>query len=251
MSDTSNIAAAPTILLIRPQMAENIGAAARAMRNFGLEELRLVAPRQGWPHPKAAAMATSAVEILDRAALFDDSRAAVADIQHLYATTARPRDMDKRVVTPRQAMQEIRDVMARGERAALMFGPERTGLENDDVVMAQAIISIPTAPDHASLNVAQALVVVAYEWFLAAGDAPPPAARACESGHAPASQFEIQGLFDHLEAELDHCDFFKSAAKKPNMWQNLRNLFLKASLSEQDVRTLRGVIRALRDGPRG
>jgi tRNA/rRNA methyltransferase len=243
---------APSIILVRPQLGENIGAAARAMANFGLTDLRLVAPRDGWPNDKAFQMASGAQHILERARLFHATREAVADLDLLMGTSARDRRMIKPVVAPRDAMSRL--ISMPGRRSGILFGAERTGLTNEDVALCDHLIAIPTSPDYASLNIAQALVVIAYEWFTAQ---PPADSRKGTTGPfsnrvlqpaRPATQEELQGFLDHLEQELNAADFWKNPAKKPVMWLNLRNIFTRNALTEQEVRTLRGVVRCLVQG---
>ncbi len=231
----------PAIILVRPQLADNIGATARAMLNFGLTELRLVAPRDGWPNSRAAAMASGADRVLDEARLFDTVEDAVADLHHVYATTARPRDMLKPVATAAGAAAEMR---RDADAAGVLFGPERAGLNNDDVVLADTILTVPLNPDFSSLNLAQAVLLVAYEWHKA-GDATP--GREVAMGRTrPANKHELGQLFSHLEDELDAAGFFAPVmAKRPSMIRNLRNMLHRANFTEQDVRTLRGVIKAL------
>lgn len=242
----------PIILLVRPQMGENIGAVARAMSNFGLSQLRLVAPRDGWPNPKALEMAAGAESIIQSAQVFPDFKAATADIQIAYATTARRRDMEKRVVSAHEAMQEIKaicrssgdPVIGSSPKVALVFGPERSGLENEEVIWCDTLITIPTAPENASLNIAQSVVILGYEWWTQAGsDASPHAQSQTTSPIAPRAEW--QGLFEHLEKYLDAAEYFRVAHKKPIMWQNLQNMLLRAKLTSQEVRTLRGMFRSL------
>lgn len=245
---------APIIILIQPQLGENIGAAARAMMNFGLTELRLVAPRDGWPNEKAYKMAATATGILDKVKLFDTTEDAISDVQVVYASTSRTRDMVKRMIDPVKAAMEMHERIAAKQRVAILFGPERTGLVNEDIALSDTVVTIPTDPDNASLNVAQSVVILGYEWFkpLAEryrGRTPTTSARASTVDHLgrfePATRSEIQGFFDHLEETLDRADFFKSLDKKPKMWLNIRNLFIRAGLSGQDVRTLRGILREI------
>jgi tRNA/rRNA methyltransferase len=241
---------APVIILVHPQLGENIGAVARAMSNFGFSELRLVAPRDGWPNEKALHMASGAEIIIEKAKLFPDFRAAMADIQFAYATTARPRDMEKRTVTPDAAMKEMNG----GEKTALVFGPERTGLENDDIVLCDALITIPTAPEKTSLNLAQSMVIVGYEWFkqcsvvrVQSSESTPTELRTPNSDHsAPKAQW--QGLFNQLDAYLEDADYYRTPDKKPLMWQNMQNMFLRGQWSEQEIRTFRGMLRVLWEG---
>ena len=232
---------APVIILVEPQMAENIGMAARAMANFGLSELRLVAPRDGWPKKGARQAASGASPILDAATLFDTAREAIADLNFVLATTARERGQMKRVLAPQEALQDVRARIAGGERAGILFGRERTGLENDEVSLADAVITFPVDPAFKSLNLAQAVLLVGYEW-----------ARACEralpfagGGRAPQAPREmLVSFFDYLEAELDAVGFYPPD-KRPVMTRNLRDMLHRMALTEQDVRTLRGALRAL------
>lgn len=234
---------APTIVLVGPQLGENIGATARAMLNCGLGDLRVVDPRDGWPNPSARAAASGADVVLDRARAFDDLESAVAGLRHVYATTARPRDMDKRVVDAAVAAREIRGATARGERCGIVFGRERTGLTNDEVVLAKTLVTIPLNPGFASLNLAQAVLLVAHTWQRAG--TPEVDERVLPSGRAPATHESLVGFFEHLEGALDAGGFFKTPELKPTMVRNLRNLFQRAELTDQEVRTLHGVVTAL------
>ena len=239
----------PAIILVEPQLGENIGAAARAMWNFGLDRLRLVAPRDGWPNPKAVATASGAGRLLDEARLFAATPEAVADLDTVYATTARPRELVKRVLTPEEAMAEARALMAEGARVGVLFGRERTGLENADVILADAVITVPVNPRFPSLNLAQCVLLVAYEWRRRRARAPRGAAEAA-ARLVPAPKEEIEHLLAHLVAELEAAQFFHPPEKRPAMEAGLRNLFHRLGLTAQEVRTLRGVIRALAEGPR-
>jgi tRNA/rRNA methyltransferase len=241
------VSGGPAIVLVHPQLGENIGTATRAMLNCGLTDLRLVAPRDGWPSDKARSAASGADAVLDRARLFDTVEAAIGDLQHVYATTARDRDMVKRVVTPRRAAAELRALTCEGRACGILFGPERAGLLNDHVVLADAVISVPLNPAFSSLNLAQAVLLIGYEW-LVAGDATPPA-ELPTGDSAPASKETLITLFEHLEEELDRNGFLRNAAKRPSMVRNLRNLLQRAQCTEQEVRTLHGVITAFA-GPR-
>ncbi len=233
----------PAFVLVQPQLGENIGATARAMWNFGLRGLRLVAPRDGWPNPDAVAMASGAGGLLDEARLFATTAEAVADCGTVYATTARPREMTKRVLTPEAAMAEARGIVAAGGRVAVLFGPERAGLGNEDVVLADTIITVPVNPAFASMNLAQSALLMAYEWRRqgeeVAAEAPERAASA-----------DVGRMLDHLTAELDAAGFFFPEHKRAAMVANLHNLFRRAPLTDQEVRTLWGVIRALAEGPK-
>lgn len=230
---------APAVILIRPQMGENIGAVARAMNNFGLSELRLVAPRDGWPNPKAHSTAARAEHIIDAAKVYATFEEAIADMQLVLATTARPRDIAKRVTTPDLAAQELR---AHAGNTALVFGPERAGIENSEITLCDAIITIPTAGDNSSLNLAQASVILGYEWVKASGAAPlftQPATLDL------APKEEMTGMLAQLEDYLDKVDYFRGDHKKPTMLQNIKTMLLRGAWSAQEVRTFRGILRAI------
>ncbi len=241
------------IVLVRPQLAVNIGMCARAMANFGLSDLRLVSPREGWPREgarrKAAyAAAASASGLLDRAKVFDSVKDAVADLNYVYATTARERGQLKRVDTPAEAMPEAARAIAGGEKRGVLFGPERTGLDNDDVALADSIITFPVSPGYASLNIAQAVLLCGYEWFKAAhGDVAPFAA---PERSPPATREMVVAFFEMLEGHLEEGGFFRPAPKRPVMQRNLRNIFHRIGMTQQDVRTLWGAIVRLVEGPR-
>jgi tRNA/rRNA methyltransferase len=244
-------APAPEIILVHPQIGENIGTAARAMLNCGLAGLRLVKPREAWPNEKAVTSSSGATIVLDGARLYGTSAEAVADLHRLYAATARPRDMVKPVLSPRAAAAEMRAAAARGERLGILFGAERSGLDNDDLTLADAIIEVPANPDFSSLNLAQAVLICAYEWRLSGLEEEDGAARRGRPGAVPATKDDMAGLFGHLEAELDLAGFLYPPEKRPAMVRNIRNLFARADLTEQEVRTLRGVIAALVKGRGG
>ena len=230
------------MVLVRPQMAENIGAAARAMRNFGLTRMRLVAPRDGWPNPKATAMASGAGGVLERAGLFADTAAAIADCERVYATTARGRGLVKPVMTPEAAMAEARGLAAEGKRVAVLFGPERAGLENDDLIPAQAIVTVPVDPEFYSLNLAQCVLLMAYEWRRAGLPAPTaPALPGAEMAQA----IEVEKLGDHFEQRLDAAGFFFPPDKAPGMKRNLRAMLARWGLTRAEVQTLHGILRQL------
>lgn len=243
----------PAIVLVRPQLAVNIGMCARAMANFGLSDLRLVSPREGWPRTGAYrkgayAAAAGAVHLLEGAKLYDSVESAIADLSFVYAATARGRGQVKPVLTPEKAMIATAARTAAGERHGVLFGPERTGLDNDDVALADAILTFPVNPAYASLNLAQAVLLTGYEWFRAAhGDAIP---FEVTERSPPASREMTLAFFDFLEGELDKRQFFRPATKKPVMSRNLRNMFHRMSLTEQDVRTLWGMVVRLVEGPR-
>ncbi len=234
----------PIFVLVRPQMGENIGAAARAMLNFGLTRVRLVDPRDGWPNPRAVAMASGAAgRVLDHAGIFATTDAAVADTAFVFATTARGRDLTKPVMTPERAMHHARALIASGQRVAVLFGPERTGLENDDVARANAIISVPVNPDFPSLNVGQAVLLLAYEWMRQGADVPPEVTVLAGTEYAPLH--EVAKLGDHYEERLDEAGFFFPPTKAEGMKQNLRNLWSRMPLTRADVQTLHGVLRQI------
>ncbi|MGL4325743.1 MAG: RNA methyltransferase [Beijerinckiaceae bacterium] len=237
----------PVVVLVQPQMGENIGMAARAMANFGLLEMRIVAPRDGWPNARAIETATGATDILDRATLYPSVREAVADCHCVWATTARARGQGKRVVAPRAAMQAV---VGGGvaQRHAVLFGPERTGLANDDISLADAILTFPVSPGHTSLNMSQAVLLVGYEWFVTAhGGA--PAFDGKDQG-LPATREMVHSFFDFIETELDQAGFFVPDAKRALMQRNFRNILHRLAMTEQDVRTLRGAAAALVNGRR-
>ena len=235
--------AAPAIILVRPQLGENIGMAARAMLNCGLSEMRLVAPRDGWPSERAQRAASGADVVLDEARVFGSVAEAVADLQHVVATTARTRELVQRIVTARHAAREIRGWIAAGERVGILFGPERTGLENDDIVQADTALSIPLNPQFSSLNVAQAVLLVSYEWIASADET--PVERMSEHATRPADKDELQNLIAHLERALDQSGFLRHQAMRPAMVNNLRALLQRATMTEQEVRTFHGVIKFL------
>lgn len=238
----------PTIILINPQMGENIGAVARAMMNFGLRELRLVKPRDGWPNPAAESMAAHGVEIVYNTNVYETTREAVADLHYVYAATARDRRLNKPLHTPREAMDEAVVRGGEAQKTGILFGPERSGLENEDIALSHAIVTVPTDPKHASLNLAQCSVVVFYEWFCAQNEGKKPSNSAQNSDKKLAKQEEINLFFDHLEEALDKTYFFKLDEKKPRMWRNLRATFLRVGLSSQEVHSLRGMVSALEKG---
>ena len=233
----------PAVILVRPQLAENIGAAARAMLNFGLSDLRLVSPREDWRKSKAKAASSGAHSVLEAARPFETTAQAVADIQRLFAATARQRDMLKPVMTPRRAAEEMRSCAARGESFGVLLGPEKAGLDNDDVALADVILTVPLNPAFSSLNLAQAVLIVGYEWFL--GGERPPEVTLDAGATRPATREELEGFFRHLEDELEGSGFLRPPEKAPRMKRNLRNLFQRAGLMEQEVRVLRGVVTAL------
>ncbi len=232
----------PAIILVRPQLGENIGKAARAMLNFGLTDLRLVAPRDGWPNPDAGPAASGADIVLERARLFADVAAASADCTRVYATTVRRRDLIKPVLTPAEAARAVRSEPG---QAPFLFGPERSGLETDDVAIAHAIVTVPVNPAFGSLNLAQAVILLAYEWSKGEVLAQPPAIELAP----PAPQAELDGLIEQLDAMLVEAGFFFPPDRAPTVRRTLRSLLTKPGWNAQEVRTLRGVLSAL-DRPR-
>ena len=241
----------PAIVLVRPQLGENVGAAARAMLNGGLGDLRLVRPREPWPSPRALAAASGADAVVEAARLYPTLAAAVADLRLVYASTARPRDIVKPVLGPREAAAAMRAASPAGspagEGCGVVFGPERTGLDNDEVTLADAVLNVPLNPAYASLNLAQAVMLVAYEWFQSGLEEARP--RRFDRRKPAATKAELAALLEHLEGELDAAGFFLPVAKRPGMVRNLRNVFTRAALTEQEVRTLHGVVTTLAGRP--
>ena len=233
----------PVFVLVRPQMGENIGAAARAMWNFGLDRMRVVAPRDGWPNPRAVALASGAGRLLDHAGLFDSTAEAVSDCVHVFATTARSRDLTKPVMTPERAMEKARALGAAGQRVAVLFGPERTGLENDDVARANTIVTVPVNPEFFSLNLAQCVLLLAYEHARQGTTMPPE--EVAMAGADWASAIEIEKLGDRYEAELDRAGFFFPPEKAAHMKLSVRNLWSRLPLTRPDVQTLHGMLRQI------
>lgn len=233
----------PAIILVEPQLGENIGMAARAMWNCGLTDLRLVRPRDAFPNRYAIAAASGADMLIEQARLFDSTAEAIADLQHVFATTARHRDMLKPVETPRSLGTTLRTLIGRGEACGVLFGKERTGLSNEDVVLAHTLVNVPLNPAYSSLNIAQAVLLIGYEWYQAA-DATPP--REMPLGNTrPATGAELKGFYDQLDEALDAAQFYRTEEMRPVMWRNVRNIFQRAGLTEQEVRTLRGLVSRL------
>jgi tRNA/rRNA methyltransferase len=235
----------PAFVLVQSQMGENIGAAARAMWNFGLDRMRLVAPRDGWPNPKAVAMASGAGRVLDHVGLHADTGSAIADMNYVFATTARNRDLTKPVMSPQRAMEHARGLIAGGQKVAVLFGPERAGLQNEDIVRANALISVPVNPAFASLNLAQCVLLTAYEWRRQSAEVSPEVMEM--AGTRPARNIEVQKLLERLESSLEAVDFFWPEDKAASMRLNLQNMFSRMDLTDADIRTLHGVVRALSD----
>lgn len=232
----------PVIVLVRPQLGENIGKAARAMLNFGLAEMRLVAPRDGWPNPSAGPAASGADVVLERAQVYDSVADAVADCEHVYATTVRKRGVTKPVLTPEEA---ARDIAAGSGRHAVLFGPERSGLETDDVAIARAIVTVPINPEFGSLNLAQAVILMAYEWSKTAASAETLAQPTQEDHLPPAPQGELDGMIAQMEGLLEPKGYFRPESRAAATRRTLRNILTKPGWNHLEVRTMRGVLSAL------
>ncbi len=231
----------PVIILVNPQLGENIGAAARAMANFGLLDLRLVDPRDGWPNAVARANAAKADHVIDGVQVFETVEQALGDLNFVYATTARQREMLKPVRSPGEAAQTLRVRHGHGEKIGILFGRERWGLESVEVALADEIVTFPVNPAFASLNIAQAVLLMSYEW-MRSGEAELPIS---EPASQPARKQDLYGLFDHLEEVLDRENYFRPPHKRATMVENLRNIFQKAGLSQQEIHALRGVVATL------
>lgn len=239
----------PYFVLVRPQMGENIGASARAMWNFGLEQMRVVAPRDGWPSTHAVAMASGAGRLLDAAQHFDGVSEAVGDTSFVFATTARGRGLTKPILAPEEAMRQVAEKIAQGQKVAVLFGPERAGLENEDIAGANALISVPVNPDFPSLNLAQCVLLMAYEWRRAQGQVELARMELAKTQWAEA--IEVEKLAQHYEERLEDAGFFFPEAKAPGMKVNLRNMWSRFSLTRADVQMLHGVLRQLVRGNKG
>ena len=239
----------PAIILVEPQLGENIGMAARAMGNFALSRLRIVNPRDGWPNIAAQRAAAGADHILERVELFDTVEQAVADLDLLFATTARAHDQAKPVLAPEAAAQEIVGHVSGGGRAGILFGRERWGLTNEEVARANRIVTFPVNPGFASLNLAQAVLLMGYEWFKLSTRGELPFAMPGRSERA--SQHQMEAFFDNLVRELDRVEFLRPAEKRDTMLVNLRNIFLRMEPTKQDMHTLHGVIMAIAEGRKG
>jgi tRNA/rRNA methyltransferase len=236
----------PAIILVDPQMGENIGMCARAMLNCGMTDLRIVRPRDGWPSQAARDTSSGAIEVIDNAQVFETTREAVADLHRLYATTGRVREMVETVMTPRKAAADIRAVTAAGQKTGVLFGGERSGLTNDDVALAEIILRVPLNPDFKSLNLAQAVLLVGYEWFTA-GDETPDLTRDIGDSR-PATRVEFDVFLDRLDKGITEGGFFRAPEMRPTVMRNIRNFFLRAEPTDQDIRTLHGIVEALRRG---
>ena len=238
----------PVVILVRPQLADNIGACARAMANGGLFHLRLVAPRDGWPQQKAWRNSSGAHRILDAVTLHDTVAEAVADLHHVFATCPRPRHIVKPVLTARGAACELREICGRELRAGILFGPERAGLDNDDMAEAEALVRYPLNPAFLSLNLAQAVMVMSYEWWLAADATLPRALMTNET--RVATKAELENFLTHLTDQLDACGFLRNLPKRPGMVRNIRHFFQRGEATEQELRTLHGIVTELALGRR-
>ncbi len=247
-ADLHPIGNTPVVILVRPQLADNIGACARAMANGGLFHLRLVAPRDGWPQEKAWRTASGADRLLDAATVHATVAEAVADLHHVFATCPRPRHIVKPVMTARGAAAEMREICTRALRVGLLFGPERAGLDNDDMAQADALIRYPLNPEFMSLNLAQAVLVMAYEWWMADDATPPHTLMTNETGVA--TKGELDNFMTHLIAELDASGFLRNLPKRPGMVRNIQHLFQRGEVTTQELRTLHGIVTELSLGRR-
>ncbi len=247
-ADLHPIGNSPVVILVRPQLADNVGACARAMANGGLFHMRLVAPRDGWPQEKAWRMASGADRILDNATVHQTVADAVADLHHVFATCPRPRHIVKPVLTARGAATELREITGRGLRAGLLFGPERAGLDNDDMAQADALVRYPLNPAFMSLNLAQAVMVMAYEWWTTEDGTPPRSLMTNES--QVATKGKLDNFLTHLVDQLDACGFLRNLPKRPGMVRNIQHLFQRGEVTDQELRTLHGVVTELAIGRR-
>lgn len=240
------IPGAPVVILVRPQLAENIGAAARAMGNGGLFDLRIVAPRDGWPQEKAWRSASGADAILDAAVICGSVEEAASDLHRVFATCPRPRHIIKPVLTAREAGLSLREIGTRGLRSGILFGPERAGLDNDDIAASDTLVRYPLNPAFNSLNLAQAVMVMAYEWWMAADTTPPGHLVTNET--RVATKDEVENLIRHLVAELDAAGFLDNLPKRPGMVRNLRHFLQRGEATEQEIRTFHGIVTELSRG---
>ena len=252
-ADLAPIGNSPVVVLVRPQLADTIGAVARSMANGGLFHLRLVAPRDGWPQERAWRMASGADRILDAASVHETVADAVADLHHVFATCPRPRHIVKPVLTARGAAAEMREICSRSQAGAplkvgILFGPERAGLDNDDMACADALVRYPLNPAFMSLNLAQAVMVMAYEWWTADDPTPPRELMTNES--RVANKERLENFLAHLVDQLDACGFLRNQPKRPGMVRNIRHLFQRGEVTEQELRTLHGIVTELAIGRR-
>ncbi|MFA7414759.1 MAG: RNA methyltransferase [Rhizobium sp.] len=253
-SERELLTGGPAIILVEPQLGENIGMVARAMANFGLSELRLVKPRDGWPSEKARSAASKADHVIDATRVFDTLEEAIADLNFVYATTARERYGFKPVRSPVVAAETLRQKFTSGEATGILFGRERFGLSNEEVALADEIVTFPVNPAFASLNIAQAVLLMSYEWMKSGiEDLAVTAFGPIEQ--RPATKEQVQGLYDHLEEALDARGYFRPVAKKPKMVDNLRAVLSRRAFTEQEISVFRGIISSLdrfsRKRPRG
>jgi tRNA/rRNA methyltransferase len=238
----------PVVILVRPQLADNIGACARAMANGGLFHLRLVAPRDGWPQPKAWRNSSGAHRILDEVTVHATLAEAVGDLHRVFATCPRPRHIIKPVLTARGAAFELREICNRGLRAGILFGPERAGLDNDDIASADMLVRYELNPAFMSLNLAQAVMVMAYEWWTSNDPTPPRILMTNET--RVATKAELENFLTHLTEQLDACGFLRNLPKRPGMVRNIRHFFQRGEVTEQELRTLHGIVTELALGRR-
>lgn len=247
----------PAIILVEPQLGENIGTAARAMANFGLTELRLVNPRDGWPNEKAETSSAIAIDVIKKAQLFDTLEEAVADLQFICATTARPREMIKQILSPETAAKAIHKASNSNQKTGILFGRENSGLTNTEISFADAIVIAPVDPECASINLAQTVLLIGYEWRKNSGNNTlgrktqfdgPSKEGTPSLATRPATKQELIGLFEHLKNELDVAGFFRTVEKTPQMMRNVRNMVIRMKATDQDIRTMRGIIHSLVNG---
>lgn len=242
-SRTASISKGPVIILVEPQMGENIGMAARAMLNAQLGDLRLVCPRDGWPNSKSRIAASGADSVINDAQVFESTAEAVADLTRVYAATARPRDMIKPVLTPNSGARDMRRAIAGGEKIGVLFGGERAGLDNNDIALADTVLQAPLNPGFSSLNLGHAVLIISYEWYQSVDET--PALQLPEGRTRTATKGELVNFFERLETALDACGFLHVVEKRPIMLRNIRNIFQRANLMEQEVRTLHGIVSCL------
>lgn len=235
----------PVIVLVAPQMGENIGSCARAMLNCGIEELRIVNPRDGWPNDRAQSMAAGAFDKMPPVKVYGTTAEALADCHYSYATTARTRDMVKPVFNAKTAAADVHERSASGQRCAYLFGCERTGLENEDIALARAVLTIPVNPDFSSLNLAQGVLLCAYEWFQASLESDPRIVRIPDDDERPSTHEEQNNLYVRLENELAASAFFKNPDMQPVVMRNIKNMLSRSEMTVQEVNTFHGIIAAL------
>jgi TrmH family RNA methyltransferase len=247
-ADLAPIEPSPVIILVRPQLAENIGAVARAMGNGGLFHLRIVAPRDGWPQERAWRMASGADRILDSATVYETVADAVSDLHRVFATCPRPRHIIKPVLTARGAAAELHAIGARNLRAGILFGPERAGLDNDDIACTDSLIRYDLNPGFMSLNLSQAVMILGYEWYIARDEQPPRTFQTNETDIA--TKGDLENFFTHLIRACDESGFLKNPQKRPGMIRNLRHFFQRGEATVQELNTLHGVISELARGTR-